>query len=256
MNGFWLVMMVLSTMTVYSNTDSLKLQYVPSFAADLCEGAYYDHACVNKGDRIEFGRYFQSDEKTKEPLQWRVLDVDKDKHELFLLSEYVIDAKPYHHKKNNDINITWKNCSLRKWLNGDFIKLAFDKDAQKRIITTHLSDDETDDKVFLLSGDDTLWSGWGGRSAVFTSDEDEIAFITKYAYKQGVLVCFENSEDYVCDINKETRCKSDWWLRSVPNDDPLFVGVSYFENMDGVITDVGCARHKWLGVRPAMRVKY
>ena len=270
MNVVFAALMVLYAVTVYTSPDLSEVSQPPSSEAQqpssepaACDGVLFKQACVKKGDIVEFGRYFQSNEKEKEPLRWRILDIEQDKNALFLLSEYVIDAKPFDDKKKNDINVTWKKCTLRKWLNDGFMKEAFDNDEKSQILTTHLAGEETDekkgatdDKVFLLSGYDTLWGGWQNGTSKFDSDEAEKAIITKYAYQKGALVCSKDYEGYECDIKTEAACNSDWWLRSVPNDNPLFVGINYFENMDGIISDEGCVRNTPLGVRPAMRIKY
>ena len=47
--------------------------------------------------------------------------------------------------------ITWPDCTLRKWLNGQFID-SFHPNSRKKIRLTHTA--ELDDKIFLLSADE------------------------------------------------------------------------------------------------------
>ena len=68
---------------------------------------------IKAGNRIvKFGNYFINDNKTKEPIEWRVLEVSNNK--ALLITKDAIDCKPY----NNEFErITWEYCSLRHWLN-------------------------------------------------------------------------------------------------------------------------------------------
>ena len=65
-------------------------------------------------DSIQFGSY------DKAVLEWKV--VSKEGTRLTLLSEYAVASAPYDEEKTLT---TWENCSLRAWLNGDFLSEAF-----------------------------------------------------------------------------------------------------------------------------------
>ena len=106
-----------------------------------------------------FGSYEQDndDANGKEPIEWIVLDEDDEK--MLLISDKAIEYQRYNDEKTE---ITWENCSLRKWLNEDFITEAFDSEEQKRIVETTLEADnnpqyktdggnDTTDKVFILN---------------------------------------------------------------------------------------------------------
>ncbi len=132
----------------------------------------YDFSKVKIGDVIKFGAYEQDLDYTngKEPIEWIVLK--KTKKSVLLLSKYALDKLPYH-KEWKDITrnnaITWETCSLRRWLNNDFIKSAFNKTEQGMIRKTIIEnpvtyyddfdseeysedkENDTKDKVFLLS---------------------------------------------------------------------------------------------------------
>lgn len=106
---------------------------------------------AQSGEIITFGNYPQTADCTDiTPIQWLVLE--NSGSELFLLSKYILDCKPYHREFTAT---SWRDCDLRKWLNGDFYSAAF-TDAEKAVIkTTHNTDNgegspDTDDKVFLL----------------------------------------------------------------------------------------------------------
>lgn len=72
---------------------------------------YSEDTLVNDLDTVKFGSYPQNDVsgKTKEPIEWIVLEIQNDK--ALLLSKFIIDCKSYH---NEQLDITWENCDLRK----------------------------------------------------------------------------------------------------------------------------------------------
>ena len=69
------------------------------------------------GDLISFGKY-----------EWRVLDIG-DKAALVITTE-VIEKRVYH---NSLVPITWAECDMRKYLNGEFYD-KFTEDEKSKII--------------------------------------------------------------------------------------------------------------------------
>ncbi len=114
------------------------------------------------GNIVTFGRYEQDNnlENGQESVEWIVLDVQDGK--ALLLSKYVLDVKPYNAKR---ADVTWETCSLRSWLNGDFLNAAFTEKEKSSILLTEVDnsraqgysewyadgENDTQDKVFLLS---------------------------------------------------------------------------------------------------------
>ncbi|MDO4312006.1 MAG: DUF6273 domain-containing protein [Eubacteriales bacterium] len=112
------------------------------------------------GEHMKFGTY------QGEEIEWRVIDADDKNGKLLLLSEYGLDAKPYHEDSTSDID--WEDCTLRQWLNGEFYESVF-TDAEKEEIVLSTSEGfpehnsrvpgreyiylerETEDNIFLLS---------------------------------------------------------------------------------------------------------
>lgn len=87
------------------------------------------HNVIESGS-LFFGSYYQSDNQTKEPIEWLVLEkVDK---KALLISKYGLDKL----KLDEYDRHTWDDgCSLRRWLEGDFFKTTFDDD-EKILIDT------------------------------------------------------------------------------------------------------------------------
>lgn len=157
---------------------------------------------LSVGDFIKFGNYFINEGKNKEPIEWRVLEVSNNK--ALLITKDAIDCKPY----NNEMqDITWEECSLRQWLNNEFINQAFSKEEQNEIILTNISNpnnanrstnggNNTHDKIFLLSIDEA--------EKYFKGNKDRECKPTNFAKQQGA---------WTCQIN-EYLANCCWWLRS------------------------------------------
>ena len=135
----------------------LALVAVFTFAAPACAAG----AEVAVGDRIFYGSYPQTEEGTDHtPIEWQVLDVQDGK--ALCLSYYGLDAQPF-----NTVwaEVCWDGCTLRTWLNDDFLNAAFTPEEQAAVELTHVENDrpqnyggysrfhaeDTDDRIFLLS---------------------------------------------------------------------------------------------------------
>lgn len=155
---------------------------------------------ANVGDIIVFGTYEQDNNISngKENIEWLVLA--KENNRVFVISDKVLDCQPYHPSWSD---VTWETCSLRKWLNNDFINSAFSDDEKVKIPTVTVSADKnpkyntnpgnaTKDKVFLLSIVEA--------EKYFSSDSARQCSPTDYAVANGA----SESNDNICW----------WWLRS------------------------------------------
>ena len=121
--------------------------------------AFEDSTVAQIGSYVNFGRYDQDGyyENGQEPIEWEVLDIDGDK--ALLISRYVLGVERYTEK---DADAIWETSTLRKWLNDDFLNIAFTTSEQSYIQNTHLVNDDnlmfkieggndTDDSIFCLS---------------------------------------------------------------------------------------------------------
>ena len=101
-------MMCLCAIFAASCAGSAKQAQSPN--ADLsCDAAWFQGQCVDVGDAVFFGQYPQATD-IPEAIQWRVLEVARTERKLLLLSEYVLDAKPYN---TEWVSSTWEQCTLR-----------------------------------------------------------------------------------------------------------------------------------------------
>ena len=116
--------------------------------------AKYDANLKNPtvGAEIRFGHYSNG-----QSVIWKILRIQNNM--LFIISSDNICRLPYHQPGGS---ITWADCTLRKWLNNDFINGYFTPAEQSRILPCKLNNDNnpqhntpggipTADKVFLLS---------------------------------------------------------------------------------------------------------
>ncbi len=183
------------------------------------------------GDTFEFGRYPQGANGEVEPIIWRVLRLDSDS--LLVIAEDGLDARPYNEEQ---IDITWEDCTLRSWLNEEFFYKAFNEQEQSLIKTSHLSNNagpSTYDRIFLLSADEV--------EAFFADSGDRVCQPTGYAVEQCADVYHNPYDEY--DGNAW------WWLRSRGCDSYYAVIVYYV----GDLCNYG-VRINGGSVRPALRL--
>ena len=114
---------------------------------------------IDEGDVITFGTYEQDNNTSngKEKIEWKVLRVEGNK--AFVISVYALDCMNYN---TSFTETTWAQCTLRSWLNNEFINSAFTTSDQTKILTTTVEPhsnpnygtnqgNATQDKIFLLS---------------------------------------------------------------------------------------------------------
>lgn len=193
-------------------------------------------AKAKPGDTVLFGEYEQDNNTSngKEDIAWLVLEVKDGK--ALVVSKYALDCKQYN---TSNTDVTWETCTLRKWLNNDFINAAFSSYEKAMIPTVTVSADKnstnpgnaTQDQVFLLSITEA--------NKYFGSDSARQCKPTDYAFANGAYV---NSVNGNCG----------WWLRSPGVTQYSAHSAAYVHNSGGVYesgsdVDIGTS-----AVRPAM----
>ena len=187
------------------------------------------------GDYVFFGAYEQDNNTSngQEYIEWLVLEVKGGK--ALVISKYALDCQPYN---TSYTNVTWETCTLRKWLNNDFINAAFSADERTMIPTVTVSADKnpdystnpgnaTQDQVFLLSITEV--------NKYFSSYSARQCKPTDYAVANGV---WENDSG---------NCW--WWLRSPGDRQNRAAGVDYV----GYVFEYGFSvRYALDAVRPAL----
>ena len=117
-------------------------------------------------DCVWLGRYQRENANKNNPLKWRVLAVNGT--DAFLCEDEVADVN-YH---NTADDFTWETCDLRKWLNGEFYKNAFNATEKAAIrqygvenlenpLTGTYAGRATLDYIYLLSVDEVINPRYG-----------------------------------------------------------------------------------------------
>lgn len=187
------------------------------------------------GDTINFGTYEQDDDISngKEIIEWIVLA--KQNNRLFVISRYAIDARPYNAEQKE---ATWETCSLRQWLNTEFLDSAFSDSEKAMIAAVTVSAEKnpeyitspgksTQDKVLLLSIAEA--------ERYFTSNDARACEPTAYAESNGASPAGNGN------------C---WWRLRTPGDSQSCTGEVH---CTGVILNTGSdVSFAGVAIRPAM----
>ena len=179
-------------------------------------------ASAQVGDTVAFGSYAPGS-GNPEPVEWLVLE--RKGNVVTMITQYLIDAKAFEETGEPR---TWEACSLRKWLNGDFISRTFSDAERNALLETSLEtadEPETADRVYLLS------------------DEEMDRFFPEgsgSAEKSKALDAARIMDDF-----------NWWWLRT--KDD--FFGNPMIVNTEGVVSgNADGYGFDGNGVRPVIRV--
>ena len=188
------------------------------------------------GNTVQLGRYEQDNDFSNglEPIDWIVLR--NDGTYVLLISKYALDCLPY----NEDYtSATWETCTLRKWLNEDFLNTAFNMEEQQLLKTVTITAEanprfttspgnDTLDKVFLLSISEA--------NDLFYRAKARQCRPTNYAMNRGARLDSNTGNGW-------------WWLRS-----PGFTGsIAAGVDVNGYVDDVGFFVYNTFNiVRPAI----
>ena len=212
-------LLILDEIGDYKDAVALKQKY----ALLACES----------GDVITFGTYEQDNnlDNGAETVEWVVLERDGNK--ALVISKYCIEWLPFN---NTSTKVSWKNSSIRSWLNKTFLNGAFTAQEKKSIISTQHTnpdfyDDSESERNWLGTTTDTVFLLSSGEAdKYFSSDSARKAEGTEYACNKG-----KSASWY-------------WWLRSANNIEYAgFVSegeLGYDEEVD-----------RNMGIRPAMWIE-
>ncbi|MBQ7653476.1 MAG: bacterial Ig-like domain-containing protein [Clostridia bacterium] len=204
-------------------------QYRPSVASD--DSAAGKSLQDDNGYSVDTVYYFKF-----EAIKWVVLDPIEG----YIMCDSVIDSQAFNNYLVNvdgsyygDPELSyyasdWANCSLRKWLNEDFLYTAFAANGREMIGLTQLenkstySNDSYDtvtthDKIFLPSYYDVINADYGFNSAPREQDDLRKAKGTDYAKSQGLYVVATLSQTYRNPIWRLRTCDGSSVVWNVDN---------------------------------------
>ena len=168
------------------------------------ENSDFSELNISVGDTISFGKY-----------NWKVLDIEDGV--ALIITDYIIDEMPYNDALEE---ITWENCSLRKYLNNEFYN-CFSRSDKERIM-----------EVINLNHGNSQYEISGGNSTA-----DNI-----------FLLSIEEANKYDITIPEYVLLDTVWWLRS-PGDEKTGAAGVYG---GGIINTEGYYVNEYGGVRPAL----
>ncbi len=210
-----------------------------------------------EGNEVIFGTYEQDDnlENGAEPIEWIVLK--RDGENALLLSKYALDAKPFN---DQDEPISWEKCTLRKWLNEDFLNTAFTEE-EKEVVQLRNVDNGLEQQCYSMSWINAMPDRYKQNDTM-----DKVFLLsTKEVYK--------NYKEYVKGAEATQRvlnmgiriypelgntCR--WWLRSQPADNarssrlsnPAFVDAAYAYVNSNFLGQIDSSVNNIKAIRPAI----
>ena len=201
---------------------------------------------MQTGDKISFGSY-----------EWRVLEVKNNT--ALIITEYIIEQRAYH---NAYKDITWADCSLRKYLNSEFYDRFSAAEKSRIIPVLNKNPDnqwygtkggtDTQDSIFLLSIEETVCRYFGDSSSKLYSPGKN----QRYWFERKD----KNNSKRIARLEKRKEGSWWWWLRSpgrvsikavyIHGDGNI--GIQGNNILKGNISDGECKG----GVRPALWLKF
>lgn len=167
---------------------------------------------ITKKELIQMGCY------NKKPIDWIILDYTDDK--ILLLCENIINRQRYH---CSNLSITWKESSIRNWLNTTFLTNCFTNIIQKNLcINTSINENNP-------------YNGTTGGAI-----SKDYFFLLSISEVNNYLPRYFNRS-----IGPQ------WWLRT-PGD---FSNKAMYIGSDGQLQYFGYYVYEEMGVRPAVWVQ-
>ncbi len=134
----------------YRRVEDIEYGYTLEEVPDYDGPPLYN--CVPYVEKNNGYRYFKY-----EPIQWEKIELSGEE---YLLAKDAIDAQPYDRQQRQQVyglgafmdtadHSNWDECSLRPWLNDEFINTAFTEEEKSKLQNT-----ASGDKVSLLSSDE------------------------------------------------------------------------------------------------------
>ncbi len=196
------------------------------------------------GCKIKLGKY-----------EWIVLDIQEDK--VLIITDEIIEQRSYH---NAYQNITWEECSLRKYLNNEFYGSFNESEKDNIILITNKNPNnewygtpggkKTQDYIFLLSLEEVCKYFGDSTHLLYNKGNKQ-----RYWFERKDI----NNEKRLAILHGRNGCWW-WWLRSPGRNNVKAVyifgtdgniGIQGNNVLKGNIADGRCTG----GVRPAMWIK-
>jgi hypothetical protein len=211
------------TARIDSNTVTVNVEYgevavIDAMGEEIATVKAGESMSFETDKLVEFGGY-----------SWRVLAVSSGK--ALLLAEHILEYGVYNEVRSGDV--TWETCTLRAYLNGDFLN-SFNSDDRAKISETQVinNDNESYQGRTIPGGADTT-----DRIFLLSMEEAETYF-------------GEESERIAYDLDDGEASKW-WWLRTPGDNSSSASNVTE----EGLIGTGGWGVTTEGGIRPALWLK-
>ncbi|MCI9080396.1 MAG: hypothetical protein HFH68_16065 [Lachnospiraceae bacterium] len=194
---------------------------------------------------LVMGKYPQNCGLEKEPVEWIVLKENQGC--CLCLSRYLLDYRPYH---NCLEKVIWQDCTLRNWLNHEFLMTAFSDEEREKILLSDIANPakNTQDYIFLLDYDE-----------VEEYFDDEVEDYVSYDERGALTTAYvRNKGAWFVDEDCGEKNKGSWFLRYYGEKCPAREGKYDFiscVNFDGYIEQAAIDVSDMDGIRPAFWLK-
>jgi hypothetical protein len=191
------------------------------------------------GSLVAFGDY-----------EWRVLAVENGK--ALIITDKIIDFRAYH---NTYEPITWADCDLRAYLNGEFYNGFSANDKAKIAETRNVNKDnqwygtpggaDTTDKIFLLSLEEA--AKYFGDSGQLADRPSGAYWIDDQCNNARIAYTAKAVPGYESDYPAGTAWS--WWLRSSGRDSD---SAAIIDNVGYMNVNGRFVNYSGHGLRPAL----
>ncbi len=206
---------------------------------------YHRISAEDTNNAEQFGngtyRYFKW-----ERLKWRVLGNDGDT--LFVMADKGLDCQSYHEV---DAEVTWEDCSLRKWLNGNFFHTAFSKQEREAVKqykvdnSAYAPQTVTDDYIYVPSMEELAERKYGFPAGIGTPTPCRQVPVSEYAYARGARVGDEQGKG---------EQNGWWWMRNPAVEEESPQKYAALVNQNGAFSMYGRVQNKYRAVVPVMHI--
>ncbi|MCR5598353.1 MAG: DUF6273 domain-containing protein [Lachnospiraceae bacterium] len=231
-----------------------------------CGGVVFDICKPITEFTYTFGSFWQKKTKDegKQPLEWIILERRKN-GELLLITKDIIDYREFYPPRpaHSDpyVGGTWKDSNIREWLNGTFLKEAFSREEQERII--EVANANKDDDRFQPDG------GGATTDKVFLFSNEEVNYyFTFRTVRRGCmdLVCPRPADcgetEYAMEQRDDDQLANTWGLRTCNINDAWdtltvnnYASMTVHPNIYGITIVDPRGPFGKLGVRPVILIK-
>ena len=231
---------IFGSISMYKDAEALKEKCLERAAEEKAREIeeknrvlHFKDIDVKIGGVIGFGKYKQSSVNSLDSeIVWKIIDIKNSK--ALLISNYALECRRYNARYED---VSWEECTLRKWLNNDFVDMAFSEEEKAMMVLTDMftsvnlnSDGEVKDKVFLLSKQEA--------DKYFSSDFDRQC---------------KPTDRVAANVFRRSKNNCRWWLRSTGNQFNRAVSVDADGKINAQGDDVNYVTN---AVRPAMWIDF